>query len=401
MMIAMMQKLWELILGRRTLLVTSTLALVVLSCIEVRDPTVEGPEDAGDVVATAQADPATTFEGGSATLSVNVEGGAEPLIFRWDQNGGPTVAIGNPSSAQASVTALTEPGRYTFRVTVTGADGSFDDDYAIVDVLSAVTIDAPPFAIVAEPVTLTANVAADSATPTYFWEVMSGTATLDNAATASPTFTARKGETVKVRLSVDFAEDSQSAAIRELDIVAVIDLAPRVRVETNLGDFVIELDGENTPRHMVNFLQYVDEGFYEGLLFHRNVCTDNAETGECDPFVLQGGGYRREGDELVAVDPTHDPVDQENATSASNGELYTIALALRGTPDSGTTQFFINLDENDFLDDSGFTVFGRVVEGADVVDAMAATERIESTIIPGEVSQPAEDIVIERIARVE
>ncbi len=402
MMIRMKQTLSTRIRCHHLAWLTATLALPVLSCIEVRDPAVEGPGDAGNLIVTAQADPANAFEGGSVSLSANVEGEAEPLTFRWEQNGGPTVEIENATSAQAGVNELTEPGHYSFRVTVTDADGSYDSDFATVDVLSAVTIDSPAFAVVGEPVALTATVAADSETPTFVWEVTSGTATLQDAATASPTLTAQQGETITVRLTVAFAGDAQSAATRDLHIVAVVDLAPRVRVETNLGDFVIELDGENTPRHMVNFLQYVDEGFYVGLLFHRNACTENADTGECDPFVLQGGGYRRVGDELVEVDPTHDAISSENETSASNGELYTVALALRGgSTGSGAIQFFINLDENDFLDDSGFTAFGRVVEGIDVVDAIAATDRIESTILPGEESLPAEDIMIERITRVE
>ena len=403
MMGTMKQKLSILILCRRLAFVPSILALAVLSCIEVRDPNVEGPGDAGDMVVIAQADPVTEFEGGAVTLSASVEGGAEPLTYRWDQNGGPTVAIENATSVEAGVAALTEPGRYTFRVTVTDADGGHDSDFVAVEVLSAVTIDSPAFAIVGEPVTLTANVAADSATPTFLWEVASGTATLGNPATASPTFTAQRGETVKVRLTVSFGNDNQSAATRELDIVAVADLAPRVRVETNLGGFVIELDGENTPRHMVNFLRYVDEGFYDGLLFHRNACNEDQATGVCEPFVLQGGGFRRIGDELEAVDPTHEPIEKENETSRSNGELYTVALALRGdSTASGATQFFLNLDEdNEFLDDAGFTAFGKVVEGTAVVDEIAANERVESTIIPGEVSLPAEDIVIERITRTE
>lgn len=376
---------------------------MVVSCVEVRDPGVGGPNAPGDLSVTATADPATVFEGGAVTLSAAAEGGTEPLTFRWDQNGGPTVVINDATSARAGVSELTEPGRYSFRVTITDAAGRHDSDFAAVEVLSAVEIDTPDFAIVGEPTTLTATVAAESGTPTFLWEVTSGTATLENAATATPALTAQEGETVKIRLTLTFEGDTQPAATRDLDIVAVVNLTPRIRVETNLGDFIIELDGENTPRHMVNFLRYVDEGFYEGLLFHRNACTENADTGECDPFVLQGGGFQRVGEELVAVDPTHDPIAKENDTSRSNGELYTVALALRGgSSDSGSTQFFINLDEdNDFLDDAGFTAFGRVVEGRDVVDSIAATDRVESTIIPGEESLPAEDIVIERINRVE
>ena len=374
-----------------------------VSCIDVRDPNSSGPGDNGILAVTAQADPATVFEGGATSLFANVESGQAPFLYRWDQNGGPAVTLDNATSPEAHVEALVEPGHYVFRVTVTDSLGNLGSDYAAVDVLEAVTVESPPYAIVGEPVTLEAQLTSDTESAAFLWEVVEGAATLDNAEAATTTLTATQGETVKVRLTVNFAGDDQPAATRNLDIVAVPDLAPRVRVETNLGDFVIELDGENTPRHMVNFLQYVDEGFYEGLLFHRNACTEDQITGECEPFVLQGGGFRRVGEDLVAVDPTHDAIAPENETSASNGVLYSVALALRGgSAGSGAVQFFINLDEdNEFLDESGFTAFGRVVEGTDVVDAMAATERVPSTVIPGEVSQPAEDIVIERIVRTE
>jgi peptidyl-prolyl cis-trans isomerase B (cyclophilin B) len=381
---------------------TSALFLAA-SCIDVRDPNTAGPHDNDNLAVTAQADPATTFEGGTADLVANVEGGNEPLTFRWDQNGGPAVTLENSTSAQARAGTFVDPGRYVFRVTVTDADGIRGSDFAAVEVLAAVTVDSPPFAIVGAPVTLAAQLASDVAIATFHWEVIDGTATFEDATAASTTLTATRGETVKVRLTVNFAGDDQPAATRDFDIVAVPDFTPRVRVETNLGDFVIELDGENTPRHMVNFLRYVDEGFYEGLLFHRNACIENQDTGECEPFVLQGGGFRRVGDDLVAVDPTHEAIAPENETSASNGELYTVALALRGgSSGSGAVQFFINLDEeNEFLDEEGFTVFGKVVEGVDVVDAMAATDRVPSTIIPGEESLPAEDIVIEQVVRID
>ncbi len=381
----------------------SSALFLAASCIDVRDPDTMGPGNTESLAVTAQADPGTTFEGGATSLLANVESGQAPFTYRWDQNGGPPVTLENATAEEARVATLLEPGRYDFRVTVTDADGLRGSDFATVEVLAAVTVESPLFAIIGEPVTLEAQLTSDTESATFLWEIVEGAATLDNAAAATTTLTATQGETINVRLTVNFPGDEQSAATRNLDIVAVPDLTPRVRVETNLGDFVIELDGVNTSRHMVNFLRYVDEGFYEGLLFHRNACNENQATGECEPFVLQGGGFRRVGDDLVAVDPTHEAIAPENETSASNGELYTVALALRGgSSGSGAVQFFINLDEdNDFLDEAGFTVFGRVVEGTDVVDAIAATDRIPSTVIPGEESLPAEDIVIERILRVE
>ena len=121
----------------------------------------------------------------------------------------------------------------------------------------------------------------------------------------------------------------------------------------------------------------------------------------CDPFVLQGGGYVRVDDELELKEPTRPAVMSEAPTGLSNAELYSVSLALSGgNVNSGTTQFFFNMRDNGFLDDQGFTVFGRVVEGTDVVDTIVAQERTESPIIAGEVSLPVEDVIMERVTRV-
>jgi len=126
-------------------------------------------------------------------------------------------------------------------------------------------------------------------------------------------------------------------------------------------------------------------------------------SGECDPFVLQGGGFfRNDEDELEFREPTQPSVMSEAGNGLSNGLPLTVSLALTGMDvNSGTSQFFINLRNNGFLDDQGFTVFGRVVEGDEVVDAIVATERVESPILGGEVSLPVDDVVIERMIRVE
>ncbi|RME37097.1 MAG: peptidyl-prolyl cis-trans isomerase [Planctomycetota bacterium] len=179
------------------------------------------------------------------------------------------------------------------------------------------------------------------------------------------------------------------------------DRKPQVEVVTNFGTFTIELDAERAPQHVVNFLWHVDRGFYNGLLFHRSACTPDPDTGECVPFVLQGGGFRREDGELVPVETTRDPVPSEADNGLSNSVVYSVALALLGNdPDSGRTEFFINLSDNAFLDDLGFTVFGMVVAGTEVVDSIAALERTDSPVIPGEVSLPVEDVIMEEVRRV-
>ncbi len=185
-----------------------------------------------------------------------------------------------------------------------------------------------------------------------------------------------------------------------VEVDAELSPTPQVLVKTNFGDFVIELDAVAAPKHAENLLAYVDEGFYDGVLFHRNACVENTDTGACDPFVLQGGGFERIDGEIVPKPPTRDPVPSEADNGLSSSVVYSVATALvDNDPNSGTSQFFINLKDNGFLDDQGFTTFGMVVTGTDVVDAIVAMERTEGPIHSGEVSLPVEDVIIEEMSR--
>jgi cyclophilin family peptidyl-prolyl cis-trans isomerase len=394
----------ESVIGRlRTGTVTFPLAL--LSCVPIdAPPVVSRPEPPGDLAVTANTDTPDVFEGTAVTLTAEATAGILPYLFRWDLNGGPEELILTGATSQTLATdPLTTPGRYVFRVVVTDNQGSHATDFIAVEVGQAVEADAPGLAVVGEPTPLSATIEAPSEGVALTWEVVRGTASLDDATSTNPTLTTTTGETVEVLLTVTLAPSGASpvTTTRSFEIVSVHDLRPRVLVETNLGDFTIELDGEAAPLHTANFLLYVDDGFYEGLLFHRNACTNDPDTDACEPFVLQGGGYRRVDDELEAQEPTREPVSSEADNGLSNGTLYSVSLALSGTDaDSGTTEFFINLDDNGFLDDQSFTVFGNVVDGTDVIDAIAASERTDSPIIPGEVSLPVEDVIIQGIIRV-
>ena len=135
-----------------------------------------------------------------------------------------------------------------------------------------------------------------------------------------------------------------------------------VKLETNKGDIVVELDGEKAPKTTENFLSYVREGFYDGTIFHRVI----------DNFMIQGGGF----DEAMNQKETHEPVENE-ANNGLKNEAYTLAMARTQDPHSATGQFFINVKDNDFLNHSspttrgwGYAVFGKVVEGKEVVDAI-------------------------------
>jgi cyclophilin family peptidyl-prolyl cis-trans isomerase len=136
----------------------------------------------------------------------------------------------------------------------------------------------------------------------------------------------------------------------------------RVAVETSKGTFVIELDAARAPKTVDNFLAYVDAGHYQGTIFHRVI----------DGFMVQGGGY----DESFNKKPTRPPVGNEADNGLKNLQ-GTVAMARTSDPHSATAQFFVNVATNAFLDHTGktdrgwgYTVFGTVVEGMDVVDQM-------------------------------
>jgi peptidyl-prolyl cis-trans isomerase A (cyclophilin A) len=133
-----------------------------------------------------------------------------------------------------------------------------------------------------------------------------------------------------------------------------------VVLETSLGDIVLELNAEAAPITVENFLTYVDAGFYDGTIFHRVI----------PGFMVQCGGFTPDMEQKT----TREPIKNEADNGLSN-EPYTIAMARTQVVDSATSQFFINLADNVFLDhgkrDFGYAVFGKVVEGTDVVDKIA------------------------------
>jgi peptidyl-prolyl cis-trans isomerase A (cyclophilin A) len=138
--------------------------------------------------------------------------------------------------------------------------------------------------------------------------------------------------------------------------------APRVKIATSVGDIVLELAPDKAPKTVANFLQYVNDKHYDGTVFHRVI----------DGFMVQGGGYTADFKEK----PTRAPVPLEARNGLKN-ERYTVAMARTGNPDSATSQFFINVKDNTMLDapnpdGHGYTVFGKVVSGTDVVDKIRA-----------------------------
>lgn len=139
--------------------------------------------------------------------------------------------------------------------------------------------------------------------------------------------------------------------------------APKVKLETTMGNIVLQLDAEKAPLSTANFLQYVKDGHYDGLIFHRVIPN----------FMVQGGGY----DEKMAERKTRAPIKNEASNGLKNVR-GSVAMARTSNPNSATSQFYINHADNDFLDypgqdGYGYAVFGMVVEGLDVVDKIAAT----------------------------
>lgn len=385
---------------------TSTFLLLLWTigaCIALRDPDSTRPTDDGDLVVAATGDTATVFAGASVNVTAGASGGRPPYFYRWDVNAGSEdIGFDNEQGQATRTTPLEEAGRTVFRVLVTDSGGASAVDFVAIEVIEAFNIEAPPLAVVGEPIELVANVTEPYRAESYRWEVMRGVASLNSPDEAVTNLTASTAQTVGVRLTVTVTLDGGEPLTteRDIEIASVLDLSPRVLIETNLGDITLELDGEAAPRHTANMLLYVDAGFYSGLLFHRAVCETRSGSDECEPFVIQAGGYQRVDGEIKAVTPTRRPVESEADNGLSNGTLYSVALALSGgDSDSGTTQFFINLSaDNDSLDDE-FTVFGLVLNGRAVVDRIVRVETEASPILNGEVSLPVEDVIIERMTR--
>jgi len=157
-----------------------------------------------------------------------------------------------------------------------------------------------------------------------------------------------------------------------------------VRLKTNMGDLVLELNAEKAPATVANFLEYVASGFYNNTIFHRVI----------DGFMIQGGGF----EPGMKQKSTREQIENEAANGLTN-DLYTIAMARTSNPHSATAQFFINIKKNDFLnfrsaspDGFGYCVFGKVVEGQDVLDKIRA---LPTGNRAGHSDVPTTDVVID------
>ncbi len=161
-----------------------------------------------------------------------------------------------------------------------------------------------------------------------------------------------------------------------------------VTIKTSMGDIKLELFSEEAPETVKNFLQYVDDGFYDGTIFHRVI----------DGFMIQGGGFNTDFEEK----PTNEPIVNEADNRLSN-DVGTVAMARTMVIDSATSQFFINVSNNSFLnfrDKSqqgyGYCVFAKVTEGMDVVNKI---KKVKTGSRGYHDDVPVDDVVIESISR--
>ncbi len=171
-----------------------------------------------------------------------------------------------------------------------------------------------------------------------------------------------------------FGEDNKSMS----------DTPIKIKLSTGIGDVVIQLDADKAPETSKNFVAYTKDGFYDGTVFHRVI----------PGFMAQGGGFSTDFTQKT----TKDPIKNE-ADNGLKNTLGTVAMARTNDPHSATSQFFINLKDNSFLDYKsstpqgwGYTVFGKVIEGMDVVEKMAT---IPTGSKNGHQDVPQTDIVIE------
>ena len=157
----------------------------------------------------------------------------------------------------------------------------------------------------------------------------------------------------------------------------------QARFTTNHGAFVVELNAEKAPKTVANFIDYVQSGFYDGTIFHRVISN----------FMVQGGGFE------VGMNQKKTNATIENeANNGLKNDIYTIAMARTSDPHSATAQFFINATDNDFLNFSsptgsgwGYAVFGKVVEGTEVIDAI---RQVKTGRSGAHSDVPVEDVII-------
>ncbi len=344
---------------------------------------------------TRIAGPSDTIAGDAVALSANIQalptgGGAS---FTWEVLQGEGTFDPPQGGRQVTFTPTTD-GEVIVQIngSVSGGSTMISDQHKLV-VYPDLTIDLEAIAenlVVLDESTALELTATnfDDADVLYAWQVVSGMdVELADEATRTPDVTARETGTAELEVTAAANVDGLRRTGRAtLFVTSVADLTPQVVVEVEgFGQIPIELSGADAPITVANFLHYVDDGHYDGQLFHRVV----------PDFVIQAGGFRPDGDGGRVAVESRDPIPNEADNGRSNLRSTVAMALLSNQPESGDQGWFVNLvDDNVFLDEMQHTVFGDVVgEGMEVVDAIAGVE------VQNE--QPAEQIVIGSVRRSE
>ncbi len=370
------------------------------------------------IITTQATAPATANVGDtvtmSATATADVDGGG--VSYSWLQTGGPGVTIVDATQYAASFVApsLATDQVLKFLVTTSNERGdagraevgitvAADPNYGATASQPSSNVN-PPVARVGpdREVAGAASVALDASastgdTLTYAWTQTSGTSvTLKSARQARAEFTAPAyvpGDTNQLEFQVTIT-DSRGRHSTDSIMITILppnpsddpDQTPNFKIATTLGEIVVELDRTKAPISTNNFQQYVQDKFYDGTLFHRVI----------PDFVIQGGGF----EPGLVQKQTRDPITNESNNGLSN-LLGTIAMARTTDPNSATSQFYINLKDNTQLDyqdgQEGYAVFGHVVSGMDVANAIA---NVPTQSTQGFDNVPVTDVVITSITRV-
>lgn len=395
------------------LLASSFLAqLLPIGCPSGGDDSGTALPDRGVIALQATATPTAT-PGERVALSVRTLSEMADARFSWLQISGQGVRIDDSESTSASFIAPSLQNTQTLRFRVTARNAAGDVGSA--EVKTVVTAD-PNFGSGSggsggsgggQGTSLIARAGADKSAEeestvtldgsasignglSYQWRQLRGAdVTVNNATSVRATFIAPAFETDGDN-SLEFelvVRDSSARIARDRVIVTITQKSglvtkPRVRFRTSLGDFVMEMEPQRSPNTVANFLQYVDDDFYDNTIVHRVV----------PGFVIQGGGFTSG---LVQKTPRA-PIDGEAPNGLSNVRA-TVAMALSaGNPDSGTSQWFVNLVDNTFLDRQNFTVFARVVEGMNIVDQIAT---VQTTSRNGFDDVPVTDVIVFDVER--
>lgn len=373
---------------------------------------------AGVIDTSGTASVSTADVGQSVRLDATVDASVGAAVsYSWIQTAGPGVPIGGADTASAvfDSPSLESDQTLVFRVTTRNAAG--DVGHAE---LSVLVLADPRFggtvggdgddlvarAGVDQTVDSRATVVLDGSASTgvnlsYEWRLASGELQpeIQSPNSVRASFEAPLNFTVtSIRLVFELtvrdvggrvARDRIIITVRpELGDGTVGSGKTIVRIKTTMGTIDIELDPENAPITVENFLQYVDDGFYEGTIFHRVIAD----------FVVQGGGLLPD----MSEKPTRDPITNESDKTPPNTR-GTVAMARTTDPDSATSQFYFNVADNPDLDATsganGYAVFGRVTAGMDVVDAIAAVKTTNRGLPPTP-DVPLEDIFINSVVRI-